>query len=186
MKKIKLCLVIAGLLALSLLACGCQEQQKVWGKGEPSEEWLGFFDNSNISRLNYFQTQVIDNQAMLIADLVAKVKGLEEVTDPNFVELNARQHEKMGETDIRFHKRILALEAAQPETDTLLIGKEVWFLWYGSARHGVIVLTDFDFDKILDRNVLMLSVLGDDNLIYREVYYEFSFNPLKDENDPNQ
>ncbi len=145
MKKSEVCIITAVLVVIALLACGCQEQQTVWGKGQPPEEWLGFFDNSNLSRFNYFQAQIMDRQGQVILQLAEKVERLEGVADPNkfndFVELNAKQHEKMGKTDIRFHKRILILEEVDSNEPNLP------YIYYSPLKKDII---RYELNTLLD------------------------------------
>lgn len=72
-----------------LTLCGCQEQ---WGQGEPDKVWLGYFGNSNNSRLDYKQTNIINDHAEIINKLhkvvrnqADKIHALEArpVFDPN-------------------------------------------------------------------------------------------------------
>lgn len=65
--------------------CGCKESQQrpVWGKGELPAEWQKYFPgNDNLNRLNFKQSQLID-------ELVRRVITLEVnqyIPDPNGVE----------------------------------------------------------------------------------------------------
>lgn len=70
MKKL---IVIAVMLAL----CGCQEQ---WGQGDPDPLWQGYFGNSNLSRLNFKQTDTINGHAEVINSQAAVLKKLYEET----------------------------------------------------------------------------------------------------------
>ena len=63
-------LLVAALVLLS--GCFESQQKKVWGQGELSAEWRGYFGNSNIARLNFMQTQKIDQHQALIHGLDAK------------------------------------------------------------------------------------------------------------------
>ena len=76
---------------------GCQEAQKspVWGQGNPDSNYIENFGNGNLARLCFVQTQRINNQAKLIAELIT---------------LNAKQHKIMGEKDIDLYNRIRKLE----------------------------------------------------------------------------
>ena len=69
MKRISL--VILGLLALSLIA-GCQEEQKVWGKGDPPMAYQEIFGNDPTARLNYVQTQQLDRNSFIIYGVEGK------------------------------------------------------------------------------------------------------------------
>lgn len=89
MKRIILCVAMLAL-------CGCQEQ---WGKGDPGPLWQGYFGNSNNSRLDFKQTNIlnghagiineqtnkINRQSQTILDLIGRVHDLEArpVFDPN-------------------------------------------------------------------------------------------------------
>ena len=74
---IVLCLVLAAVLLF-----GCNEvQTKVWGQGVLPSDWQGFFGEDNVARLDYVQTQTINRQGQIIAELAARVSKLE--ADPN-------------------------------------------------------------------------------------------------------
>ncbi len=79
---IEMVLVVMILVALTLVFCGCQEtqqsQQKVWGTGDPPVDWQETFGNENMARLNYVQTQRINTQGQAMAELVERVRQLEE------------------------------------------------------------------------------------------------------------
>lgn len=62
-----LCLVM-------LFVVGCSAPR--WGDGDVSVEWDVYFGNDNLSRLNFLQTQVIN-------DLGVRVDALEARFDPN-------------------------------------------------------------------------------------------------------
>lgn len=87
--KLELCIVLALLLIVSLCAAGCNEAQqspKVWGQGEPTTEWQGFFGTDNMARLNFVQTNRINRMGQAIAELAERVRKLEAATnnvDPN-------------------------------------------------------------------------------------------------------
>lgn len=59
--------------------------QQVWGQGAPSSEWQGFFGNDNMAKLNFVQTQTLNKQGQIMAELVERVRRLEVITavDPN-------------------------------------------------------------------------------------------------------
>lgn len=89
MKRIELYVVMIILLAFSLVATGCQEpqQSKVWGEGELSANWQSFFGNGNLARLNFVQTQALNKQGQAMAELVERVRKLEDrpFYDPNSI-----------------------------------------------------------------------------------------------------
>ena len=75
----ELFIIIAILLALALLVgvCGgCNEAQQapqqVWGQGSPPAVWQSWFGNGNLARLNFVQTQRIDQYQGLIYGLDTK------------------------------------------------------------------------------------------------------------------
>lgn len=125
--KKELCIVMIVLFLISLFASGCNESQqsKKWGEGELPEEWQRYFGNGNNSRLNKVQTDVINKQEAVIYGFsqtasdgkVTHIEGLIKMVAAidanmkNLIELNAKQHKKMGEVDITFQKRIKALES---------------------------------------------------------------------------
>ena len=124
MKRIEVSLVVVVLAVIALLACGCQEEQKVWGQGETPVEYQEYFGNSNTARFDYVQNRTINRNSQVIFDpngiivyvakLDARTKTLE-IANPNakitaFVSLNSEQHKKIGETQIRSVERITALE----------------------------------------------------------------------------
>lgn len=70
------------LLFVTLLAvfvnCGCQESQKVWGVGDPDTEWQVYFGNDNGSRIDFVQTRKFNAMVLAFAELVERVKVLED------------------------------------------------------------------------------------------------------------
>lgn len=71
------------------------EPNEIWGNGDPDPNHVKYFGNSNLSRLCFVQTQLINNQAKLINELVA---------------LNAKQHQILGKSDIELFNRVRKLE----------------------------------------------------------------------------
>ena len=72
------------LVVLMIILSGCQVEvipDKVWGQGDLPEDWQEFFGNENMARLNFVQTQSINNQGKAIAELAERVRKLE--ADPN-------------------------------------------------------------------------------------------------------
>ncbi len=141
--KRDLCWMIVVLVAIAILFCGgCNEDQKIWGQGELPADWKGFFGTSNGARLDIVQTREINQTGQVVNQHHAIIHGLD-IPDPNgptvhkrgliervtalegLIEsldaLNARQHKKLGETDIRFHKRIEVLEVVDVNTLALPI-----------------------------------------------------------------
>lgn len=98
--KRDLCWIIVVLVAIAILVCGCQEEQKtqVWGEGELPVKWREWFGDDNGSRLDFVQVETINKQVQDVKNLATRIDKLEA--------LNSDQHKKLGETDIRFHKRI--------------------------------------------------------------------------------
>lgn len=84
MKKVELCII---LVVLVVAFCGCNEQQapKVWGQGGLPADFQGFFGNDNTARLDFVQTQRINQLGQATAELAERVKKLEESfsNDPN-------------------------------------------------------------------------------------------------------
>lgn len=122
--------MIVALVVISILLAGCQEEQKskVWGKGELPAPWRELFGKDNISRLNFAQTEASNRHQALIfgvnvkdpngqpvrkRGLIERVKALEEQIEA-LEKLNSAQHKKIGETQIRFQERLLALEQTEP------------------------------------------------------------------------
>ncbi|KKN77223.1 hypothetical protein LCGC14_0362010 [marine sediment metagenome] len=72
------------LLMVVVALCGCQEQQQ-WGNGQPNDDWLGWFGNSNGSRVSYVIVNKINAIAPVVTDHEARLKALEArpVYDPN-------------------------------------------------------------------------------------------------------
>ena len=70
------CIAVAVLIFLS----GCQEQQR-WGQGELPENHVRFFGKSNTARLDFVQNNAINNQGQIIAELVERVRVLEEINN---------------------------------------------------------------------------------------------------------
>ena len=86
---------------LLVIAASCEESRKepnvseLWGKGDPDPNHIKYFGNGNLSRLCFVQTQTINRQAKLIAELV---------------NLNAKQHQILGKSDIELFNRVRKLE----------------------------------------------------------------------------
>lgn len=57
-------------ILLALVVGGCNEAQQVpqqrWGQGELPEDWQNTFGNDNLARLNFAQTQRINQHQALI------------------------------------------------------------------------------------------------------------------------
>ena len=121
--------LLTSLLMVVVILCGCQEEQATWGQGDPPADWQRMFGNDNIARLDFVQTNTINqqqgtlhgtkdpNSLGVIAGMVAledRIKSVGQLL-AEFRTLNAQQHKKLGETDIRFHKRIEGLEATKGE-----------------------------------------------------------------------
>lgn len=68
---------IAVVLIMLVLAMGCQEEQKVWGQGELGTKWTEFFGESNGSRLNFIQSQMIEGNKKGLGELLKRVQALE-------------------------------------------------------------------------------------------------------------
>lgn len=65
--KWELCITMIVLACLALVACGgCEEAQQQWGKGDPPESWQNMFGNDSIARLNFVQTQTINQHQAII------------------------------------------------------------------------------------------------------------------------
>lgn len=75
-------LLMISVLLIAMLVVGCQEQNtaKVWGQGDPDQNHIKYFGNDNLSRLCYVQTNTINRQGQLIAELALRIRKLE---DPN-------------------------------------------------------------------------------------------------------
>jgi hypothetical protein len=73
-KNIELYAVIVILVAISFLLCGCQESQqsKTWGQGETPAAYQELFGNSNNARLNFVQSERMDQHRALIYGLNVK------------------------------------------------------------------------------------------------------------------
>ncbi len=78
-------LLIVLILALLFLG-GCNEERKVWGQGDPTAEWRGYFGNGNLSRLNFVQTEMMNKQRALIFGLDAKDPDGKPVRKRGFIE----------------------------------------------------------------------------------------------------
>jgi len=81
------------LLILLVALVGCQEQQKV--EGELPAEWQELFGDGLMARLNYVQTQTINQHKQVIDELAKRVRSLEE---ENVTEL-AERVRKLEEND---------------------------------------------------------------------------------------
>ena len=78
MRKIEVLIIVSILFVVALIS-GCTEVQ-TWGNGDLPDEWCGYFGDNNMARLNYVQTNSINTQGQLIAELAESVRKLE---DPN-------------------------------------------------------------------------------------------------------
>ncbi len=81
MRKIELFFVIVGLLAISFLASGCVESQKVWGKGELPADYVSYFGDDNTARLNKAQSDMLNRHN-------AVIHGLDQVKDGKKVRIS--------------------------------------------------------------------------------------------------
>lgn len=74
-----------------LMITGCTSSQKAqrWGEGDLPDDWKATFGDDNISRLNFAQTERINQQGQALAVIVDKIKDLEYV-DPNVPTLEER------------------------------------------------------------------------------------------------
>ncbi len=75
MRKYELCLVMVILLGLSLLVAGCEEEK--WGQGDPPLEYQQRFGNSNLARLDFLQTQRINEQYEILVKMAERIAELE-------------------------------------------------------------------------------------------------------------
>ncbi len=73
------------LLMVVVALCGCQEEQRQWGNGQPNDDWLSWFGNSNGSRVSYVLVNRVNTIAPVVTDHEARLKALEArpVYDPN-------------------------------------------------------------------------------------------------------
>ncbi len=118
---------LAIIVMLVVILTGCQESQS-----QLPQDWRDVFGNDNISKLNFRQTQALDRHSVMLQGLKVvdpngepvlkdgkpiRQRGLIERVETlerwlvKIETSNAEQHKKLGETDIRFHKRIEALES---------------------------------------------------------------------------
>lgn len=79
----RMAILISMVVAALMAGCNEAQQTKVWGQGNPPATWQGFFGNDNSARLDYVQTQSINRQGQVLAELVERVRKLEEPIDPN-------------------------------------------------------------------------------------------------------
>ncbi len=112
--------LLTSLLMVVVILSGCQEQQVIWGQGDPPADWQDMFGNDNIARLDFVQTNTINKQQGIlygtkdpnslgaIRAIVALESRIESIGQllTEFRTINAQQHRKLGETDIRFHDRL--------------------------------------------------------------------------------
>lgn len=78
MKIVEITIVCVILLIVAYAVCGCQQHQtKVWGKGDTTAEWKEYFGNDNTARLDYVQTNSINNLGQAVAELQVKIEELE-------------------------------------------------------------------------------------------------------------
>ena len=79
-------LVVVVLLAIALLVCGCQEEQKVWGIGETPTEYQEYFGNGNNARLNHKQNLIIDSQTAILYGVTTKDPNGQQVRKRGLIE----------------------------------------------------------------------------------------------------
>lgn len=72
MRKWLFIVILAGLL------CGCQEEVKVWGVGDPDPQWIEYFGNDNGSRMSFMQTKTINAVSEAGVILAERVRVIEE------------------------------------------------------------------------------------------------------------
>jgi len=96
-------LMLTWVICVSLVFV-CQKVRKPpqWGNGDPPAQWQEQFGNDNGARLDFIQSRLIENQGKALTKVVAEIESLKK--------LNAEQHKKLGETDVKFHERIKAME----------------------------------------------------------------------------
>ena len=87
MRKFKeIMLMVTVLIAMAFVVGGCQEaekpQPKVWGQGDLPTAFEDFFGNSNLSRLNYKQTEAINE---ISKRLLALEQNAFVIAEPNEV-----------------------------------------------------------------------------------------------------
>lgn len=80
--KRELCWVIVALVAIALVVCGCNEEQRIWGQGDLPPGWVGFFGKDNTARLDFVQTREINQAGQVINQHHAIIYGLD-IKDPN-------------------------------------------------------------------------------------------------------
>ena len=95
------------LVAFVMFLTGCQEEQKVWGQGDPPADYQSMFGNDNAARLDYVHTGYINELILKVQRLTEQIASLEK--------LNSKQHRTMGETDIRAFKRLDRLDGQVKE-----------------------------------------------------------------------
>lgn len=72
-----------------------EPNQPIWGQGETPAEWQSWFGNDNMARLNYAQTDRINAQGQALAEVVERVRKLEEANKPidmNDIEVRVGHH----------------------------------------------------------------------------------------------
>lgn len=77
--------VLIALVVAMIFVVGCREkQQKVWGTGNPPPDWQEMFGNSNVSRLDYVQSNHINELAKRVRALEANMPVDESMTEEEF------------------------------------------------------------------------------------------------------
>ena len=68
------------LLTLLIALAGCQEENKVWGTGTLAPEWTELFGDDNTARLDWVQTQRINQSGQQIAEINVRLEKLEDAS----------------------------------------------------------------------------------------------------------
>lgn len=72
--------IVLLLIVLTIALTGCQEEKKVWGKGELPADWIETFGDDNQSRLLYVESQIIDKINKRL--IVLEEEAIPEVVEP--------------------------------------------------------------------------------------------------------
>lgn len=58
--------IVLAMIVLTIALTGCQEEKKVWGNGNPPLEYQEMFGNSNTARLDFVQTEQLNQVRAMI------------------------------------------------------------------------------------------------------------------------
>ena len=114
--------LIPVVLIMLVLALGCQGERKVWGKGELDANWVEMFGEGNGARLDFVQTDRINEHRKRISEHRAAIQELEKRVQSLEVENPAELAERVRKLENKGNMLSRHIEDALGEAR--FIGKE--------------------------------------------------------------